>query len=108
MKDFSEGVLPGHKSENWAPAFPIESYAEQYIPVFGPGYGRWRLELEPAQPAKVDYFLNVMKPTVNGSESLPPVVRIEDANHFGAGDSGGRSGVSNRVPQEYARRRASD
>jgi hypothetical protein len=84
VKDFSEGVLPGHKSENWAPAFPIESYADPYIPVFGPGYGRWRLELEPAQPAKVDYFLNVMKPTVSGSDSLPPVARIDDAASFGA------------------------
>jgi hypothetical protein len=84
VKDFSEGVLPGHTSQNWAPAFPIESYAEPYIPVYGPGYGRRRLELEPAQPAKVDYFLNVMKPTLNGSESLPPVARIDDANSFGA------------------------
>jgi hypothetical protein len=84
VKDFSEGVLPGHKSENWAPAFPIESYADQYIPVFGGGYGRWRLELEPAEPAKVDHFLNVMKPTVSGAESLPPVTKIEDAATFGA------------------------
>jgi hypothetical protein len=84
VKDFSEGVLPGHKSENWAPAFPIESYADAYVPVFGGGYGRWRLELEPAAPAKVDHFLNVMKPTVNGSEALPPIVKIEDAGTFGA------------------------
>jgi len=84
VRDFSEGVLPGHKSFNWAPAFAIEAFAEEYVPVYGPGYGRWRIELEPAQAAKTDYFLNVLKPTLNPSEELPPVERIETSNEYGA------------------------
>jgi hypothetical protein len=84
VRDFSEGVLPGHKSQNWAPAFPIESYAQEYIPTYEPGYGRWRIELEPAAPAKTDYFLNVLKPTVNSSASLPQIERLDTPDTFGA------------------------
>jgi hypothetical protein len=84
VKDYSEGVLPGHKSENWAPAFPIEAYAEAYVPVYGPGYGRWRLEVEPVEPARTDHFLNVLKPTLNQSERLPSVIKVESAAIFGA------------------------
>jgi hypothetical protein len=35
-----------------------------YLPVFGPGYGRWRLEMETAEPVKLDYFLNVLEPAL--------------------------------------------
>jgi hypothetical protein len=84
VRDFSEGVLPGHKSFNWAPAFAIEAFADEYVPLYGPGYGRWRIELEPAQAAKTDYFLNVLKPTLNPSEELPPVERIETSSEYGA------------------------
>jgi hypothetical protein len=84
VKDFSEGVLPGHKSFNWAPAFAIEAFAEEYVPVYGPGYGRWRLELEPSQQSKTDYFLNILKPALNPSETLPRIERIETDTEFGA------------------------
>ena len=84
VKDFSDGNLPGRKSVNWAPAFPIESYAQEYIPTYGPGYGRWRIELEPTVANKTDYFLNVLKPTVNPGESLPAMERVETAKEFGA------------------------
>jgi hypothetical protein len=84
VKDFSEGVIPNHKSVNWAPEAPLEMAAKEYIPVYGPGYGRWRIEVEPAAPARTDFFLNVMKPTLNASEKLPPITRTETADHFGA------------------------
>lgn len=84
VKDFSEGVLPGRKSLNWAPAFPVESYAKEYLSVYGPGYGRWRIELEPTAANKTDYFLNVLKPTVNPGETLPAMEKIETAKEFGA------------------------
>ena len=91
VKDFSEGVLPGHKSENWAPAFPIESYAAEYIPTYEPGYGRWRVDLEPAVAAKTDYFLNVLKPTADAAAVMPPVDRVDTVDGFGAVvHSGGR------------------
>ena len=91
VQDFSEGVLPGHKSANWAPAFPIEAYAEPYIPVYGPGYGRWRLEVEPTAAAATDYFLNVLKPSLRPGDRMPPISRIETADTFGAEiEAGGR------------------
>jgi hypothetical protein len=80
VRDFSEGVLPGHKSENWAPAFPIESYAQEYIPTYEPGYGRWRVELEPGAAEKTNYFLNVLKPTVDRAAAMPAIERIETAD----------------------------
>jgi hypothetical protein len=84
VRDFSEGVLPGHKSENWAPAFPIESYAQEYIPTYEPGYGRWRVELEPATQAKTDYFLNALMPTVDPKAVMPAMDRVDTADSFGA------------------------
>ena len=45
VKDFSEGVMPGHKSANCAPAFAIEAYAQENIPTFEPGHGRWRVSV---------------------------------------------------------------
>ena len=84
VKDFSDGTLPGRKSVNWAPAFPIESFAQEYLPTYGPGYGRWRIELEPAGANKTDYFLNVLKPTVNSAEAMPVMEKLETANEFGA------------------------
>jgi hypothetical protein len=84
VRDFGEGVLPGHKSENWAPAFPIEAYAQEYIPTYEPGYGRWRVELELAAPAKTDYFLNVLMPTVDPGATTPAINRVETGEGFGA------------------------
>jgi hypothetical protein len=84
VKDYNEGVIPNHKSFNWAPVKPIETYNEAYIPVFGEGYGKWRLEIQPAAPNKTDYFLNVLKPTLDANAKLPPIRRIETADTFGA------------------------
>jgi len=84
IKDFSEGVIPNHKSYNWPPERPHEFSEPAYVPIYGPGYGRWRLEVEPAAPAKTDYFLNVMKPSLKPGEPMPPVQRIETADSFGA------------------------
>ena len=56
IKDYSEGVIPNHKSFNWAPERPTEISYDKYMPVYGPGYGRWRLEVEPAL-ARQDRFL---------------------------------------------------
>ncbi len=91
VHDFSEGVISNHKSVNWAPEGPLEIAAKEYIPVYGPGYGRWRLEVEPAAARKLDFFLNVLKPTVDPSEKLPPIRRVETADTFGAEiDAGGK------------------
>jgi hypothetical protein len=84
VKDFNEGVIPNHKSFNWAPQKPIETYAKAYSSVFGPGYGRWRLEIDPATASRTDFFLNVLKPTLEANEKLPPITRIETADTFGA------------------------
>ncbi|MEK7407961.1 MAG: hypothetical protein AAB225_23065 [Acidobacteriota bacterium] len=84
VKDFSEGVIPNHKSTNWAPERPHESAEEAYVPIYGPGYGRWRLEVEPAAPASTDYFLNILKPVLSPKEALPPIRRLESADTFGA------------------------
>ena len=84
IKDFSEGVIPNHKSFNWPPQRANESAEEAYVPVYGPGYGRWRLEVEPEVPATTDYFLNVLKPSLNPDEKLPPIAKVETASTFGA------------------------
>lgn len=84
IQDFSEGLIPNHKSFNWAPERPNESAEEAYVPVYGPGYGRWRLEVEPAAPAATDYFLNLLKPTLDPKESFPTVRRLETSDTFGA------------------------
>lgn len=84
IKDFSEGVIPNHKSFNWPPERPHESSESAYVPVYGPGYGRWRLEVEPEAPAKTDYFLNILKPVLSPGEAAPPARRIETATTFGA------------------------
>jgi hypothetical protein len=85
IKDYNEGVIPNHQSFNWAPEFPHEvGGAPAYVPVYGPGYGRWRIEVEPELPAATDYFLHVLKPTLDPQETLPPVSRLETAKTFGA------------------------
>lgn len=92
VRDFSEGILPLHKSVNWMPKAPIETAAVPYQAIFGPGYGRWRLELEPTTPSKSDYFLNILKPTLDAAETLPPMAKIETDDRFGVEiQSGGRS-----------------
>ena len=84
VKDFSEGVIPNHKSANWPPVNPIEDAAKEYIPVYGPGYGRWRLEVEPGAPATTDYFLNVLHPTLDQKAIMPPITKLETTDTFGA------------------------
>lgn len=84
VRDFSEGVIPNHRSANWAPEAPLEMAAKEYVPVYGPGYGRWRLEIEPAAPAITDYFLVVLKPTVDSKQTLPAIRRLETPTSFGA------------------------
>jgi hypothetical protein len=83
VKDFSEGVIPNHESRNWPPVNPIENAAKEYIPVFGPGYGRWRLEVEPGAPAQTDFFLNIVQPTLDPNAKLPPIEKLETADTFG-------------------------
>jgi hypothetical protein len=89
VRDFSEGVIPNHKSFNWVIEEPHESAAGDYVPVFSSGYGRWRLEVEPTAKNKTDYFLNVLKPSLDPAETLPPVRKIETASSFGAEISAG-------------------
>jgi hypothetical protein len=85
VKDYNEGVIPNHKSFNWAPERPNETMgAPAYMPVYGPGYGRWRLEIEMDAPRKTDYVLNLLKPTVDSAETLLPIGKIETAAEFGA------------------------
>jgi hypothetical protein len=84
VQDFSEGVIPNHKSVNWAPEAPLEIAAKEYVPVYGPGYGRWRLEVEPAAPATTDFFLNILKPTLDPSAKLPAIRRLDTPGSFGA------------------------
>ena len=83
VKDYSEGVLPGHKSQNWPPERPIETTVPSYTSIFGPGYGRWRLEIEPAGEHATEYFLNLLQPTLELRAVLPHVERLETAAQFG-------------------------
>jgi hypothetical protein len=85
VKDFSEGVIPNHKSFNWAPEHPLEvGGAPAYMPVYGPGYGRWRLEIEPETPARTDYLLMVLKPALDPNQTLPPIRKIDGPAILGA------------------------
>jgi hypothetical protein len=85
IKDYSEGVIPNHRSFNWAPEHPIEvGGAPAYVPVYGPGYGRWRIQIEPDAPAAADYVLNILKPTLDAKETLPPIRKIDTPGTLGA------------------------
>jgi hypothetical protein len=84
IKDYSEGVIPNHKSRNWAPEHPLEARTKEQATTFGSGYGRWRLEVEPAKPALTDHFLNVMRPSLKPNAAMPSIERIETADGFGA------------------------
>jgi len=84
IKDYSEGVIPNHKSFNWAPEGPNEAMgAPAYVPVYGPGYGRWRLEIEMDNANRTDHVINVLKATLNPKEVLPPIQKVENGNTFG-------------------------
>ena len=78
VKDFSEGVIPEPQVLQLGRRAAHRDGCGKYFP-FGPGYGRWRLELEPEKPAATDYFLNVMRPTLDKAETLPAVRRTETA-----------------------------
>jgi len=89
VKDYSEGVLPNHKSMNWAPVFPLELREPEQLSTYGPGYGRWRLEVVPTGQRTTDHFLNVLKPTVERNEALPAMRTIETEDAFGVEISAG-------------------
>jgi hypothetical protein len=92
VKDYSEGIQPDHRSINWIPLNPQETQIAQKAPTFAGGYGRWRLELQPTVPAKNDYFLNVLKPTLQTADDMPELTKFETADTFGASfQSGGRT-----------------
>jgi len=44
--------------------------APAYMAVHGPGYGRWRLEIEMDKPAANEYVLNLLKPTLSPAETM--------------------------------------
>lgn len=83
VKDYSEGVVPDHRSMNWAPVYPQEMNRTDYNATFSGGYGRWRVEVQPTVPSKRDYFLNVLHPTTDPKAALPEMTRIETAVVFG-------------------------
>lgn len=83
VKDYNEGVIPNHKSFNWPPWGPLETAAQAYFSTFIPGYGRWRLEVEPANKAATDYFLNVLRPSLNRADTLPAMKKLETGKTFG-------------------------
>ncbi len=89
VKDYNEGVQPDHRSLNWAPVYPQEVADAQKGPTFVGGYGRWRLEVQPTTPSKNDYFLNVMKPTLETADDMPDVKKFETADTFGAAFTSG-------------------
>jgi len=84
IKDFSEGVIPNHRSFNWAPERPLETRTPAQATTFVGGYGRWRLEVEPSKPSRTDHFLNLMRPSLQPEATMPAIERIETADHFGA------------------------
>ncbi|MBI4057456.1 MAG: DNRLRE domain-containing protein [Elusimicrobia bacterium] len=78
VKDYSEGVIPNHRSLNWPPEradFPTE--------IFAGGYGRWRLQVEPSTGSAKNYFLNVLKPTTDSNAGMPPMSKTETGTTFG-------------------------
>jgi hypothetical protein len=84
VKDYNEGVQPDHRSLNWAPVYPQETTNFLNAPTFIGGYGRWRLQVQPSIPAKNDYFLNVMKPTLEATDDMPALSKFETADTYGA------------------------
>jgi len=84
IKDFSEGVIPNHRSFNWAPESPLEIRTPAQATTFIGGYGRWRLEVEPSEPSRTDHFLNLMQPSLEPKAAMPAMERIETADQFGA------------------------
>ena len=85
VKDYNQGLIPNHVSFNWAPERPNETMgAPPYMSVFGPGYGRWRLEVEMDRQAKEDVVLNILKPTVNAADVLPSIEQLDRGGEFGA------------------------
>jgi hypothetical protein len=89
VKDYNEGVQPDHRSVNWAPVYPQETTDSLKAPTFIGGYGRWRLQVQPATPAKNDYFLNVLKPTLETADDMPALTKFETADTYGASFSSG-------------------
>jgi hypothetical protein len=82
VRDFSESRIPNHRSFDWMPESPPEVAASPYDSIFGPGYGRWRLEIEPSVARTADHFLNVLKPVLDGSAVLPATQLVETADTF--------------------------
>jgi hypothetical protein len=84
IRDFSEGVIPNHRSFNWAPERPLEMRTGEQASTFGPGYGRWRLEIEPPEPGRTDHFLNVLQPSLDRKAPRLRLERIDTPEEFGA------------------------
>ena len=84
IRDFSEGVIPNHRSYNWAPERPLEIRVAEQAATFGSGYGRWRLEVEPSKPERTDHFLNLLRPSVQPDSAMPAIERTETGTEFGA------------------------
>ena len=76
-------MIPNHKSLNWVALYPQEENTAAFCSTFVGGLGRYRLEIEPAVAAAVDYFLNVEKPSLNPRETLPPITPVESDTSFG-------------------------
>jgi hypothetical protein len=89
VRDFSEGRIANHRSFNWMPESPPEFASSVYESIFGPGYGRWRLEVGPVAARTTDHFLNVLKPAVERSAALPVTEPVETDDTFGVRLTGG-------------------
>ena len=81
VKDYSEGVRPDQHSANWAPVYPTNR-ADTWASMVG-GYGVSRVHIQPVVPAKRDYFLTVIQPSLDAGATPLPVTRIETADTFG-------------------------
>jgi hypothetical protein len=84
IKDFSEGVIPNHRSLNWPPVRPLEIRTQEQAPTFAPGYGRWRLEIEPSKPSRIDHFLTILRPSLNPNTPMPQIEGQESPEQYGA------------------------
>ena len=92
-------VCSGQHPFNWAPERPLDMRVAEQATTFAPGYGRWRLEVEPAEPALTDHiiFLNVLRPSLEPSAAMPDLQRVETEEAYGAVVRSRQSGVPRDV-----------
>jgi hypothetical protein len=81
VKDYSDGVRPDQHSANWAPVYPTNR-ADTWASMVG-GYGVSRVHIQPVVPAKRDYFLTVIQPSLDPAGTALQTQRIETADTFG-------------------------